>query len=83
MVLLSTSVFSLFFFLCFASVVFGMFAYRLPVCDMSTVEHANANKQGMTAPLQAGGVGESLKCAVPPLDTGNEPLSGAHGRTAP
>lgn len=50
---------------------FGMFAYCLPVCDMSIIVHANANKQGTTAPLQAGS-GESLKCAVPPLDKGNE-----------
>lgn len=40
--------------LCFCG--FGMFAYCLPVCDMSIVEHANANKQGITAPLQAGSV---------------------------
>lgn len=32
--------------------------------------------------MQAG-CGESLKCAVPPLDTSNERLSGTHGRVAP
>lgn len=36
--------------LCFCG--FGMFAYRLPVCDMSIVEHANPNKQGITAQLR-------------------------------
>lgn len=53
---------------------FGMFASYLPVCDMSFVEHANANKQGMTAPLQAES-GESPKCVVPLRTTGSAPLS--------
>ena len=57
---------------CFASVVFVMFAYCLPVCDMWIVEHANANKHEVTAPLQAG-CGKSLRCAVPPLTLGVQP----------
>lgn len=62
---------SVLFLLCFCG--FGMFAYCLPVCDMSIVEHANANKQGITALLQASS-GRSLTCAAPPLEKGNYPM---------
>lgn len=60
----------------------GMFASHMLVCDMSIAEHANVNKRGMTAPLLAGN-GKSLECSVPLLDIANEPVSDAHGPTAP
>lgn len=44
----------------------GMFANCLPVCDMWIVEHANADKQGKTAPLQAGSGGVTLMCRFTP-----------------
>lgn len=43
---------------------FGMFTYSLPVCDMLIVEHANADKQGMTLQARSGGV--TLMCRFTP-----------------